>query len=154
MHMMENSEKTPDEKPSPEQNRHPSRGSNLPLFTNETRTIIWGLQARAVQVLLHEEVISQGIIVTSNHQRLGKCVFFYNWDLRLLFDWSSTTDIAITSYFWNSPKAAWDSLYSSCPASDRYDYQQDIEAKSVSQPKMVTKAWNDQASAISTRGIS
>lgn len=79
MHMMENSEKTPDEKPSPEQNRHPSRGSNLPLFTNETRTIIWGLQARAVQVILHEEVISQGIIVTSNNQRLRKCVLlFYN----------------------------------------------------------------------------
>ena len=88
MHMMENSEKTPDEKPSPEQNRHPSRGSNLPLFTNETRTIIWGLQARAVQVILHEEVISQGIIVTSNNQRLGKSVFFlfYNWDLLVLFD--------------------------------------------------------------------
>ena len=89
MHMMENSEKTPDEKPSPEQNRHPSRGSDWPLFTNETRTIIWGLQARAVQVMLHEEVISQGIIVTSKNQRLGngKCVLlFYNWDLRVLFD--------------------------------------------------------------------
>lgn len=59
MHMMENSEKTPDEKPSPEQNRHPSRGSNLPLFTNETRTIIWGLQARAVQGMLDFDYVCE-----------------------------------------------------------------------------------------------
>lgn len=50
--MSEKPEAKPDEKPSPEQ-RHkaaPGRGSKAPLFTKETRTIIWGLQARAVQV--------------------------------------------------------------------------------------------------------
>ena len=50
--MSEKPEAKPDEKPSPEQ-RHkaaPGRGSKVPLFTKETRTIIWGLQARAVQV--------------------------------------------------------------------------------------------------------
>lgn len=92
MQMLENSEKTPDEKPSPEQNRHPSRGSNLPLFTNETRTIIWGLQARAVQVVLHEEVILQQIVIiivvvnnninnnagSNNITNLKKYIYIYN----------------------------------------------------------------------------
>jgi len=46
----DDAEKTPDEKPSPEQCSKAGTGKKAPLFTSETRTIIWGLQARAVQV--------------------------------------------------------------------------------------------------------
>ena len=52
MYMSENVEKKPDEKPSPEQQCKAARGKKAPLFTGETRSIIWGLQARAVQVYL------------------------------------------------------------------------------------------------------
>lgn len=45
--------KTADEKPSPEQGRKASGGKKAPLFTSETRAIIWGVQARAVQVYLN-----------------------------------------------------------------------------------------------------
>ena len=48
--MSEKTEKASDEKPSPEQYGKAAGGKKVPLFTSETRTIIWGLQARAVQV--------------------------------------------------------------------------------------------------------
>lgn len=51
--MSDNAEKTPDEKPSPEQSCKAAAGKKAPLFTSETRTIIWGLQARAVQVCMN-----------------------------------------------------------------------------------------------------
>ena len=44
------SEKKTDKKPSPEQHSKATGGKKTALFTSETRTIIWGLQARAVQV--------------------------------------------------------------------------------------------------------
>lgn len=50
--MSDNAEKAPDEKPSPEQCRKAATGKKAPLFTSETKTIIWGLQARAVQVYI------------------------------------------------------------------------------------------------------
>lgn len=59
--MSEKPEAKPDEKPSPEQ-RHkaaPGRGSKAPLFTKETRTIIWGLQARAVQGMLDFDYVCE-----------------------------------------------------------------------------------------------
>ena len=50
--MSDDAEKTPDEKPSPEQCHKAAAGKKALLFTSETRTIIWGLQARAVQVYI------------------------------------------------------------------------------------------------------
>ena len=80
-------------------------------------------------------------LLTSNNQRLEKCVQFvllpYNWDLHiffLFFGWPTTTDVV-----WNSQ---WSSLNSSCLASDWF--QHDNEAKRVGQSKM--------APAINTRG--
>lgn len=59
VYMSENSEKTPDEKPSPEQCHNASSRRNGALFTTETRSIIWGLQARAVQGMLDFDYVCE-----------------------------------------------------------------------------------------------
>lgn len=51
--------KTADEKPSPEQERKASGGKKAPLFTSETRAIIWGVQARAVQGMLDFDYVCE-----------------------------------------------------------------------------------------------
>lgn len=48
--MSESTEKASEAKSSPEPSRKDLRAEKAPLFTSETKTIIWGLQARAVQV--------------------------------------------------------------------------------------------------------
>lgn len=58
VYMSDDAEKTPDEKPSPEQSRKAPVGKKTPLFTCETRTIIWGLQARAVQVCMKIRILA------------------------------------------------------------------------------------------------
>ena len=59
--MSDDAEKTPDEKPSPEQSNKASVGKKTPLFTCETRTIIWGLQARAVQVCMKIPILAMSV---------------------------------------------------------------------------------------------
>ena len=90
-------------------------------------------------------------------------VFFYfiiAW-FAGVFGWPPTTDMVITSYVlkYNNLSNKYKkyikkydnlSLNSCCLTADRY--QHEIEAKCVSQSKMAAKAWNDQASAINTRG--
>lgn len=59
VYMSDDAEKTPDEKPSPEQSCKVAAGKKAPLFTSETRTIIWGLQARAVQGMLDFDYVCE-----------------------------------------------------------------------------------------------
>ncbi|KAL9966324.1 hypothetical protein ACROYT_G024378 [Oculina patagonica] len=59
VYMSENTKKTSDEKPSPEPSRKAAGGKKAPLFTCETRTIIWGLQARAVQGMLDFDYVCE-----------------------------------------------------------------------------------------------
>lgn len=59
VYMSENSGKTPDEKPSPELCSEGTGNSKTALFTKETRTIIWGLQARAVQGMLDFDYVCE-----------------------------------------------------------------------------------------------
>ena len=59
--MSDDAEKTPDEKPSPEQSRVAAAEKKAPLFTSETRTIIWGLQARAVQVCMKMRILAMSV---------------------------------------------------------------------------------------------
>lgn len=61
VYMSDDAEKTPDEKPSPEQSCKVAAGKKAPLFTSETRTIIWGVQARAVQVCMEMHILAMSV---------------------------------------------------------------------------------------------
>ena len=90
---------------------------------------------------------------TTNNQILENCarcvLILYNWNFCycffFFFGWPTTTDMVITSYFWNSQQSSWDNLNSFCVASGRY--QHEIEAKRVSQLKMAAKGRIDLVSA-------
>lgn len=61
VYMSDGAEKTSDEKPSPEESRKAAAGKKAALFTCETRTIIWGLQARAVQVCVKIRILAMSV---------------------------------------------------------------------------------------------